>query len=1121
MELYNSKQREEESLLPTSSTSFRIHRSSSSIPSYQSQPSEPNTQVIGENEAHSEAFFSEDSSFADYFGVLPNHPLEQPTHTSTTSIDIDSTDERANMSQSSPEKPVSLTRRSLAALMHAHPSTSTTQTLISHRDVISSLRDENDMKQARYGGSPKLDTNSSHHSDDSLSELCEDGQLIYMGESIDLAGIEPPNTENDADSSSSSSKPGISEDRVIGVHNGIVHDVIRGDEDEENGKLPRFWSSSSSLAQTLSSSHFMEIIEDNRARFSFDDNVDAETSSLEAAEATSTSTSLKKRKRVFGDAGSDEDMDSFGESDALLGKSGSSSKFGGRKRQRLANGESSLGAPSAKRENFRKLNLKTGYKKSRMDRDAMTLARARKNAVALSRSVGPDLTPFDILDESTMDFILDSSSIPPISSDNVSQTASKVLTASVSSPAVNPSLFELRSLLLHAPSQLSSLPHDLLVKVLKETFGVEDFRFGQETAIRRVLSGHNTLLILPTGGGKSLCYQYPTVCWERGVTIVISPLLSLITDQLLKLPSCLCGVSLSSAMSQADTLSSLSKLQSGEARVLFISPEKLASQSFLELFLTYRLTVNLVCVDEAHCISTWSHNFRPSYLCIYKHAVETLGAKTVLALTATATAATSRSISELLHIPDEGLLRHHPLAEHLELLVHTPVDRHDFVDTLLKSSPLSSSGSVIVYVMFQRQADDLASYLQHRGISAASYHAGKSVSERKRVQSLFLAHQVRVMIATVAFGMGIDQQDVRAVVHFGMPKSVENYVQEVGRSGRDGLPSTCHLLFNPLDVWTLRSLAHSDTQDRPAIKSLLFEIFKTSQGESLPRHISMPIEETEEKFDMKQTTLSTIFTWLANEGKANVLQNCFAHCDISCHGKSFEELKSSSRLMLQCVAVGKRTKGTLTVPLEKLAKRRKTSVNLVCQQLSEAATSLQISVSFRGMAFNLEVREEINDQELDKLIDDIAARIKRIETVAIQKINAMVDIITRDKEVPMHDKVRKYFLSDESCADSSYFPSSSSSASLSSSSSPTNNDVIISTSAMAIVRADVKVFLSQFGDRISTPRQVARIFHGLSSPQFPKDDWQTNKFWNKSVTTPFEVIQKVAQEQLIAALTSS
>lgn len=1109
VELYNAKEKEETGLLPTSSTSFRIHRSSSSIAAYPSLPSEPSTQIIAENEEHSEAFFTEDSSFADYYGALPTTVLPPTQSTSTTSIEIDTTDETTNMPETSPEKPNALQRRTLAALMQAHPPTSTSNLVNSASNGLSRIGEEEELK-SESGNSPrKLDTAASHQSDNSLSDAPMDEHIVSMEETY-LIGNEGGKDENEISNPSSSPTRDCS-DETSDAHfrNGV--DVIRGEEDEGNGQLPMFWAASSSLAQTLSESHAIQIIEDDRARFSFDDNVDGEPEALEEAEGTSSSLpSTKKRKRVngleFGEEGGNGDDNSN-----LLTTT--------RKKRKLANGEQGSEltpvASSYKRENYRKLNLKSS-KKGKMDREAMSLARARKSAIAQTRSAGPELSPFDIVDESTVDFLLDTNSVsaPPVDAPEEVHIPCFI---------AGPALTELRNELSAATIEVDSISTELMVRVLKETFGVDDFRSGQETAIRRVLASENTLLILPTGGGKSLCYQYPTLCWKRGLTIVISPLLSLMADQISNLPSCLCGVSLSSHTSPSDTQANLTKLKSGQARILFISPEKLASQNFLDLFSSYCLTVNLVCIDEAHCISTWSHNFRPAYLSIYKHAVTRLRAKRVLALTATATALTAHSISELLHIPNDGVLRHHPLGQHLELQVHTPVERHDLLDSLLKSSPLASTGSVIVYVMFQRQADDLATYLQHRGVSAAAYHAGKSASERKRVQALFLTHQVRVMVATVAFGMGIDHKDVRAVIHFGMPKSVENYVQEVGRAGRDFLPSVCHLLYHPSDLALLRSLAHSDTQDRPAVKSLLLELFQSSNSMELPYHVSLPIDETEVKYDMRQSTLSTIFTWLANEEIATVLPNCFAFCDIAFHGHAIEKLKLESRLIMHCFALGKRAKGVLTVPLDRVAKRRRIPVTTLCQQLSEVAPALQLSVSFKGMAFNLQIRKTIEDQMLDEIIDKITANIKQIETVAVQKINDMHHIITQDLNVPLHDKIRSYF-EDEKSEGSIELQSGSNgnpkNVPLAFSNATLQTQYDISPANMAILRADVRVFLSQNGDRITTARQVARIFHGISSPQFPKEDWQTNKFWNKSVWTPFELIQKEAQEQLIAALMS-
>jgi len=383
------------------------------------------------------------------------------------------------------------------------------------------------------------------------------------------------------------------------------------------------------------------------------------------------------------------------------------------------------------------------------------------------------------------------------------------------------------------PAPVSGPGGGLMEEKARETlqgiFGYEDFRPGQFWAIQRALAGERSLLMLPTGAGKSLCYQMAAAFAPVGsLVVVVSPLISLMVDQLARLPPQVPGACLAGNLSMRELARIIRDLRSGRMRVLFVSPEKLCSPSFRRLVGEDGGTggaafppVSLVCIDEAHCISQWSHNFRPAFLRLGRNIENLLKPRALLAMTATADPDVMSDICARLRIPPtEGVLlqpwRRHNLRLRVELLDgDAQLKRQRILDLL--SSPPYDRGSVIVYVRQQRDAEVLKDFLASQGQPAVAYHAGMDLKHRASAQSAWMRRrgtgaggQARVCVATIAFGLGVDKGDVRAVLHYEMPKSIENLVQETGRAGRDGKEAWCPTLLCQDDFWRQHSLAHSD-----------------------------------------------------------------------------------------------------------------------------------------------------------------------------------------------------------------------------------------------------------------------------------------------------------------------
>jgi ATP-dependent DNA helicase RecQ len=394
-------------------------------------------------------------------------------------------------------------------------------------------------------------------------------------------------------------------------------------------------------------------------------------------------------------------------------------------------------------------------------------------------------------------------------------------------------------------------------EVLADRFGFTSFRPGQQQVVESLLAGRSALAVFPTGAGKSLCYQLPALMLD-GVTVVVSPLIALMKDQIDFLAGR--GVEaarLDSSLDANEVRAVTERLRGGSLKLLYVAPERFNNERFLQQL--GETTIALFAVDEAHCISEWGHNFRPDYLKLAARARE-LGAERVLALTATATPAVVADIRAGFGIEERDSVVTGFYRPNLTLLT-TPARGSERDQLLIDRLRERAPGSTIVYVTLQRTAERVAALLAAAGLPARAYHAGMSSEDRVGVQEWWTGSDRSIVVATIAFGMGIDKADVRYVYHLNLPKGLESYSQEIGRAGRDGEPSTCELFACADDVPTLENFAFGDTPTSEAIAGLL-DVFAHSVGEQF----AVSEYELSARHDVRPLVLKTILTYLELDG---------------------------------------------------------------------------------------------------------------------------------------------------------------------------------------------------------------------------------------------------------------
>ncbi|KAG2320753.1 hypothetical protein Bca4012_056211 [Brassica carinata] len=644
-----------------------------------------------------------------------------------------------------------------------------------------------------------------------------------------------------------------------------------------------------------------------------------------------------------------------------------------------------------------------------------------------------------------------------------------------------------------------------LTKLLSLVYGYDSFRDGQLQAIKMVLSGSSTMLVLPTGAGKSLCYQIPAMILP-GITLVVSPLVSLMIDQLKHLPSVIKGGLLSSSQRPEEATETLRKLKEGIIKVLFVSPERLLNVEFLSMF-RMSLSVSLVVVDEAHCVSEWSHNFRPSYMRLKASMLySALKADCILAMTATATTMTLQAVMSALEIPSTNLIQKSQLRDNFELSVSlSGANRLKDLLILMESQPYKKIRSIIVYCKFQYETDMISKYLRDNNITAKGYHSGLPAKDRVRIQESFCSNKIRVVVATVAFGMGLDKGDVGAVIHFSVPGSLEEYVQEIGRAGRDGRLSYCHLFYDEDTYLKLRSLSHSDGVDEYAVGKFLTHVFSsdTKQHEKI---CSIVIESASHKFDMKEEVMQTILTHLelGEVQYLRMLPQVNVCCTLNFHKSSPNILAARNIIVAAILKKSHVKQGLYVFDIPTVASSTGVATTDVLAEIQTLKMKGEVTYETKDPAFCYTILESPKD--ISSLSSHLTKWLAEVESCKVRKLDIMssaamaaINVSNTSEStsgakqtLSLQSRILDYFNGDENCD----IPSKT-------------------TQNCSFLRADIKVFLQSNRQAKFTPRAIARIMHGVGSPAFPNSIWSKTHFWGRYMSVDFRVIMEAAQTELM------
>lgn len=630
-------------------------------------------------------------------------------------------------------------------------------------------------------------------------------------------------------------------------------------------------------------------------------------------------------------------------------------------------------------------------------------------------------------------------------------------------------------------------------QLLQQHFGFSEFKPGQLDVIQNLLDGHSAVAVFPTGGGKSLCYQLPALAFE-GLTLVVSPLIALMKDQIDALHARgIKAARLDSSLSADEYRTVMQDIRNGSLKLLYVSPERFNNERFREQ--AKQLKVSLFAVDEAHCISEWGHNFRPDYLKLAGFA-KLLGAERILALTATATPAVLEDMRRVFNISEEHATCTGFYRSNLQMLM-TPVTYRERDELLVKRFQDRPLGAAVVYVSLQKTAVDVAEKLRSAGFDAKHYHAGLKPEERDEVQEWFLPSESGIVVATIAFGMGVDKPDIRSVYHYNLPKSLENYSQEIGRAGRDGLPSTCEVLACSDDLTVLENFILGDTPSRDSIQSLLKDLFGREDD------FSVSLYDLSRIHDIRPLVLRTLLTYLELERYLESGTAIFSEYQ-------FKPLMPSAEILAKFE--GER-RDFLKRVLARSVKKKvwfHIDIEAAVEALGETRERIVLALDYLGERNMLELRVAgvrnryrclKRPDRPDEVVSKLFAQVTKREKRELDRLQQLMQLVERDGcQVA---EVCRYFGQpiESDCGHCSWCESKSVTPLIARHSASLNQ----------VEESLIAAAVEELRETLPDANQITRLLCGISSPAISKAKLQRDARFGKLEDVPYQIVLKAVQ----------
>lgn len=633
-----------------------------------------------------------------------------------------------------------------------------------------------------------------------------------------------------------------------------------------------------------------------------------------------------------------------------------------------------------------------------------------------------------------------------------------------------------------------------LESALRQHFGFDDFLPGQREVVEHLMSGNSAAAVFPTGGGKSLCYQLPALLLE-GSTLVVSPLIALMKDQIDALTRRgIPAARLDSTLGLDEYRDVLQRVRRGELRLLYVAPERFNNERFranLE-----RTRIALMAIDEAHCISEWGHNFRPDYLKLARYA-QRFKAERLLALTATATDKVLGDMCKAFSISPQCAVRTGFYRPNLTILT-TSVDEDERDGTLIAALRRNPAGPAIVYVTLQKTAERVAERLAGAGFPAKPYHAGMDDGLRAEVQDWFMHSDRNVVVATIAFGMGVDKADIRYVFHYNLPKSLESYSQEIGRAGRDAKPATCQMFVCLEDRPILENFVYGDTPAAEAVHDLVTQVF------SLGQEFEVSLSELAHAHDIRELVVRTLMTYLELLGYiegGTPFYSTYRFKPLMPSADILAKFDSARRQLLAGIfSQARKGRTWLSIDTEAAATSLGTDRDRIVRALDYLADQKMLVVESSG------VRHRFRRL---KIPGDAAALARSLHRRAIERETREISRLDRVVELATMNGCQVAALSahfgeqrDQPCGHCTWCLPGESSTHAPRRARPANIDESLWLRAEAL--------RAEHADLLSKPRSLARLLCGVTSPKLSRAKLTSSPLFGALAHVPFAEVLAAA-----------